>query len=158
MFIWHSWLLLVVGRWDPVNRLTTQFSDFLSCFISTHPPKSVRNRCVIEIFVKSSMFIFLDSRELCICVTLSHTMESDLIHLVVTHACHDPIRSYWFWGQKSRSYFFFVISLHLPFFYIEKDHINLWGQKLQVGFAPFSFNDCCTLGLKLTFRCSEDTG
>ena len=37
-----------MGRWDPINRFN--HTSWMTLLASTDRPKSVRNRCIIEVF------------------------------------------------------------------------------------------------------------
>ena len=65
-------------NWDPVNRFN--HTSWMTVVTSTDCPKSVRNRCVIAVFVRFcvvTFFIF------CWCMGFSHRTESDIFFFLL---------------------------------------------------------------------------
>ena len=68
-------LLRLVGRWarKPVNH-----TSWVAVVTPTDRPKSVRNRCVIELFCGVVYVVTLPFLHFCWCMGFCHRTESDL--------------------------------------------------------------------------------
>ena len=83
-------LLRLVGRWvrKPVNH-----TSWVVVVTPTDRPKSVRNRCLIELFCGVVCVVTLPFRHFCWCRGFCHRTESDLfLFLVKVHGYFIPTK------------------------------------------------------------------
>ena len=96
-------LLWLVGRWDPVNRFN--HTSWVAIVTSADRPKSVRNRCVIEVFGGVLCVVTLLFGFFCRCKGFCHRAESDLF-LFSTYIklmlilLWDPLTYLFHWGTR----------------------------------------------------------
>ena len=64
------------GKVGPINQVN--HTSWLAVVTSTDRPKSVRNRCVIELFCDVVCVVTLPFRHFCWCRGFCHRTESDL--------------------------------------------------------------------------------
>ena len=92
-----------MGRWarKPVNH-----TSWVAVVTPTDRPKSVRNRCLIELFV--ALFV------LSLCpFDISVGVGAFVIGLSQTGTLKNPTKCLWRWEPDRRSYFFFSPPAHL---------------------------------------------
>ena len=75
-----TWLMRGVGRWA---RKLVHHTSWLAVVTPTDRPKSVRNRCLIELFCGVGCVVALPFWHLCWCRDFCHRTGSDLLLFVV---------------------------------------------------------------------------
>ena len=80
-------LLRLVGRWvrKPVNH-----TSWVAVVTPTDRPKSVRNRCLIELFCGVICVVTLPFWHFCWCRGFCHRTESDLFPFLLCWCCNEP--------------------------------------------------------------------
>ena len=97
-------LLRLVGRWarKPVNH-----TSWVAVVTQTDRPKSVRNRCVIELFCGVVYVVTLPFWHFCWCMGFCHRTESDLFLFLL---CLSNVSINLIWGLKNDKQCYIVYS------------------------------------------------
>ena len=139
-------LLWLVGRWarKPVNH-----TSLVAVVTPTDRPKSVRNRCLIELFCGVVCVVTLPSWHFCWCRGFCHRTESDLFLFLSINAVKNCLISNLFWIQ-SNTLESAVIRDHIAALPWNEPATNL--SQLCTKMSSTSFSTKSVFGPELAYR------
>ena len=137
-------LLRGVGRWarKPVNH-----TSWVAVVTPTDRPKSVRNRCLIELFCGVVCVVALSFWHFCWCITsfgFCHRTGSDLFLFVIKVFFHINLISRWYTSEKKITRLCFHDSTIINFFHCNEGFILLWVWHVDRGNLLLTFSSILT--------------